>query len=283
MATLPDRTMAPLELGWKPEDLPPFPAIALQALRLTSGTDASLLELCDLIRFDPAFSTEVLRIANSPLVAFSKNITSVVQASMLLGFRRLRSVVVTLALKSYLKDTYSPLLQSCWRHSVACAMIAQRAARLCAFDADFAYTAGIMHDIGRVAMASVLPERYARVASMLATRPTDVLHTERILLGVDHCRAGLSLANVWGLPEAFLETISSHHDLASCTWGAPSLLGPSCLLADSLGFSITRFRALPGYLDVLAHFPELARNGLPALGQELIIEIKNKIEVIEGA
>lgn len=58
-----------------------------------SGTDRSLIDLCNLIRSDPAFSVAVLRIANFPLVAFSKNVTSVLQASMPLGFQRLRSIV----------------------------------------------------------------------------------------------------------------------------------------------------------------------------------------------
>lgn len=274
--------MAPLELGWKPEDLPPFPAIAVRALHLISGTDTSLLELCDLIRSDPAFSTAVLRIANSPLVAFSKNITSVVQASMLLGFRRLKSVVVTLALKAYLKNSYSPLLQSCWRHSVATAIIAERAARLCALDKDFAYTAGVMHDIGRVAMASFLRETYAKALEKPANQPYDVLTIERQIFGIDHCQAGQSLANVWGLPVAFHSTIASHHELASRDWGAPSLLGPSCLMADSLGFSVVPYRATQGYSDVLAHFLEPARHGLPAFDGDLVAEIKNEIDVIES-
>ncbi|MGB9233035.1 MAG: HDOD domain-containing protein [Terriglobales bacterium] len=99
--------------AWQPEDVPPFPAVALKALNLMAGTDTSLLELCNLIRPDVAFSTEVLRIANSPLVAFSKDITNVLQASMLLGFRRLRSVVITVGLRTYLAQTFTPLLQSC--------------------------------------------------------------------------------------------------------------------------------------------------------------------------
>src|ERR1035441_8482495 len=158
MAASPSEAMARRELDWRPEDLPPFPAVALKALNLMAGTDTSLLELCNLIRSDPAFSTAVLRIANSPLVAFSKNITSMLQASMLLGFQRLKSVVITVGLKAYLKEPFTPLLQSCWRHSVACAIVAEHAASWSGFDKDFAYTAGIMHDIGRVAMASVRSE-----------------------------------------------------------------------------------------------------------------------------
>jgi len=193
MATLPSKALVLAESAWQPDKLPPFPAVALKALNLMAGTDSSLLDLCNLIRSDPAFSTAVLRIANSPLVAFSKNITSVLQAAMLLGFRRLKSVVITVGLKAYLKDPFTPVLQSCWRHSVACAAIAERTAKWSALDKDFAYTAGVMHDIGRIAMAAAQPNTFARVIAERADQPHDLLQRERELYGVDHCQAGRSL------------------------------------------------------------------------------------------
>ena len=129
LATGTSKAVEPTEMRWDPDRLPPFPAIALKALNLMAGPDTSLHKLCDLIRSDPAFSTAILRIANSPLVGFSKDITSVLQASMLLGFRRLKSVAITVGLKAYLERSCSPILKSCWRHSVACAIVAERSAK----------------------------------------------------------------------------------------------------------------------------------------------------------
>ena len=119
MATSSSTAVQPVIMAWQPDKLPPFPAVALKALNLSAGTDTSLLELCNLIRSDPAFSAAILKIANSPLVAFSKAITSIMQASMLLGFQRLRGVVITVGLKAYLQKAFTPPLQSCWRHCVA--------------------------------------------------------------------------------------------------------------------------------------------------------------------
>ena len=282
MAVSPSKAVAPIELAWKLDALPPFPAVALKALKLMAGTDTSLLDLCNLIRSDPAFSTAVLRIANSPLVAFSMNITSVLQASMLLGFQRLRSVVITVGLKAYLKDPFSPLLQSCWRHSVACAMFAERTASWSGFDKDFAYTAGIMHDIGRVAMAAAMPQLYARVIETGADQPRDLLRTEWELFGIDHCQAGRSLVTTWNLPEALLEVASFHHNPTTGAQGAASLLRPSCLLADSLGFGVVHYRAPRSYRDIVSEFPEFARNHFPANAEDLASEVCNEIKVIES-
>src|SRR5205085_7005580 len=113
----------PLEFRPVLENFPPFPLVALRVMKVLSGTDSSLREICDLIRTDPVFTAEILRLANSPLIAFSKEITSVLQASMLLGVRRLRRLVMTVGLRSYMDRSVSKALKGCWRHSVATAII----------------------------------------------------------------------------------------------------------------------------------------------------------------
>jgi putative nucleotidyltransferase with HDIG domain len=283
LATETSKALKATELLWDPDRIPPFPAIALKALNLMSGTDTSLLELCNLIRSDVAFSTEVLKIANSPLVAFSKNVTSVLQAAMLLGFQRMRSVVITLGLKAYLEGSFTPLIHSCWQHSVACATIAERSAKWRFMDKDFAYTAGILHDIGRMALATVMPEAYARVIERGAEQPRDVLQSERELCGIDHCEAGRSLMTAWNLPETFLAITACHHDAEAHTSGTASLVPPSCELADSLGFAVIRCRSGRSYAEILAAFPEPGRNRFPADAKELASEIANEIQSIESA
>lgn len=280
MATSPARALPTAE-AWRPEELPPFPAIALKALNLIAGRDTSLLELCELIRPDPAFSTAILTIANSPLVAFSRNITSVVQASMLLGFRRLKSVVITVGLKAYLKGPAAPLVESCWQHSVACAMIAERVATESHLDRDFAYTAGIMHDIGRAAMVTAVPKLYAGVIENEADDPGDLLPREREILGVDHCEAGATLVKLWSLPGAFLEITSGHHDGAPPA-GMTSVIASSCRMADALGFGMTNYRAGRSYEEILSTFPDAARKSFPGEPQELVAEIADEIRLIEA-
>ena len=282
MATSPSKALA-TEPRWQPESLPPFPAVAVKALNLMAGTETSLLDLCNLVRSDAAFSTEILRIANSPLVAFSKNITSVLQASMLLGFRRLRSVVITVGLKAYLAEPFAGPLQACWRHSVACAIIAERAAKASSFDKESAYTGGIMHDIGRVALVASMAKVYEQVVERGADEPRDLLRVERELCGLDHCRAGRVLVTAWGLPEAFLEITSHHHDTERGSRGAASVLPASCRLADELGFGVVRYRNSCSYADILAAFPEPAKNSFPADGKQLAQEIGNRIRLIESA
>jgi putative nucleotidyltransferase with HDIG domain len=265
------------------ENLPPFPLVALSVLSVLSGTDSSLKEICDLIRVDPVFAAEILRIANSPLVAFSKEITSVLQASMLLGFRRLRRLVTTVGLRSYMDKSFTRALQACWRHSVATAMIAERIARWNSIDRDFAYTAGILHDVGRVALANINPQIYAELVDRMTAAPwCDVLRSERESFGIDHCCAGRLLVMKWGLPEEFIEITSRHHEPLTHREDATEVVRLSCGLADALGFAAVAHSSICTFDEALARFPESVRKHFPA-NEDLTSEIANEIRVIEAA
>jgi putative nucleotidyltransferase with HDIG domain len=285
MASSPSRALDLVIPAWRPELLPLFPAIALNALTLMSGRDTSLPALCSLVRSDPAFSNAILKIANSPLVAFSRNITSVMQASMVLGFRRLKCVVITVGLKSYLQGSSSLLMRSCWQHSVACGMIAERAAAGSGLDREFAYTAGIMHDIGRAAMVAAAPQAYARVTEEEVDEPGKLLPRERELFGLDHCEAGAALVKTWNLPRAFLEITACHHDPLHQDGSVPprgsaSLIAPSCRLADALGFGLAKYPALR-YAEVVSTFPNAARLALPRDAEVFVAEIAEEIRAME--
>lgn len=279
-----DKTEATtLQEQWRLNKIPPFPAIALRALNIMTGRDTSLQDLDDLIRSDPAFSSGVLRMANSPLVGFPRRITSVLQASMLLGFRRLKSVVITIGLKSYLEEVHTPLLQSCWRHCLACAVVAEEAATNADIDKNFAYTAGILHDIGRVAMAASMPRSYARVLGTEILGEEDLLQVEREICGIDHCEAGLRLVEAWELPPAFLEIISGHHHSQDASPTVTSVVRSSCRLADSLGYPERKDRTSHSYAEVLAELPESLRRVFPADGRKLASRVKKEIRMIESA
>jgi putative nucleotidyltransferase with HDIG domain len=286
MATLtvsPSRRAETFEILPALDILPPFPLVALRALNVLSGTDTSLRELCEVIRPDPVFAAEVLRIANSPLVAFSKEITSVVQASMLLGFRRLRRLVVTLGYRSYMDKSFTQAQQACWRHSFASAMVAERIARWNSIDRDFAYTAGILHDIGRVALATINPKIYADLIERVTASPScDVLKCERESFGIDHCWAGRLLVTAWKLPEEFIEITSRHHESLTHQENATEVVRLSCMLADALGFAAAPHGSIRSYEEVLAEFPESVRKHFPG-NEELASEIAKEITVIEAS
>jgi len=272
-----ERTQLPSLLN----DLPPFPVVAIKALQLVSNEKAPMRELSELIRTDAALSGEILRIANSALYGLRIEVESALTAMVLLGLDRIKSVVVTSALRHYIgKSLDAPWMRICWRHSLATALLAKELARGTATSEDVAYTAGILHDIGRLALAMSFPTRYSEF--ILNPEPTSLalLEAERELFGIDHCQAGEILMTRWKLPENLIVAAAHHHDLPR--GNDPSLLTMvryGCRLADVLGFEVVRGNNRVTYEDLRAEIPPPSK--LPSDPQDLSFRIATKINSIE--
>jgi len=131
--------------------------------------------------------------------------------------------------------------QDCWRHSRATAIAARWLAPFYRINPEQAYTAGLMHDIGRLGMLSAFPE-YPDLLSSAVGSNQDLLDQEGCSFSTNHCEAGLFLTRIWGLPEEFWDTASQHHaPLTGEIGDRTDLVRLSCLFAQSLGF-----KAAPG-------------------------------------
>jgi HD-like signal output (HDOD) protein len=240
--------------------LPAFPSVSMKALQLLSNSDTRLLELHEALSADPSFSSEILRIANSPLYPVASQVKSLTQASMLLGFERLKGIAVSLGVRSYITDLlHVPVFRACWRHSLACALIAEEATAHQPIGYD-AYTAGILHDIGRIALAAILPGPYASLLENVEDSAA-TLEQERDLFGIDHCEAGRRLVLAWRLPQELEIVTSQHHRNLSEGNGFDllSVVHYSCRIADTLGFHASRRANVPRYEELLQEIPLSAR------------------------
>lgn len=263
-------------------ELPPFPAVAIKALRVIARSDSRLRELHDLIRADQAFSSEILRLVNSPLFPFPTVITNTLQATMLLGFERVQALAVTIGIRAFLRDSLEiPALCACWRHSLASAIVAERLSRVILADKDTLYTAGIMHDIGRLALAVCRRQDYAEFLRNTAQEPCDVLARERELFGVDHCEAGKIVVSAWNLPADFGVIAARHHQPLRGNFDALSVIHLSCALADALGYRVAHSLDSPSYSELRTQLPEPHRSDLPEDPVELMATIHSQVQVLE--
>jgi HD-like signal output (HDOD) protein len=224
---------------WALESLPPFPPIAVRLLRLVNQESISFAEVARLIQADASFSTEVLRLANSALCALRHPVASILQALTVLGTDRLKGVVLTVALRDYVSGAgHHACLRACWRHNLACALLGEWLSETCWIDKGVGYTAGMVHDIGRLALVAGHADEYAHLLEQDLT-VLQMLAAEKECFGLDHCQAGEWLARDWQLPDALLEGIRSHHDEAGPA--GPDVLNItriSCRLAGEAGFGV---------------------------------------------
>src|ERR1035441_8323887 len=183
---------------------PQFPAIATKVLRVLSHDDANVREISDFIRADAALAAGLLRTANSALYAFPAPIISIQNALMMLGFEEVRRFVLTFSTQNFFQTSMRlDLLRGMWRHSLACAWISEDLSAACSLPqgrGDPAYTAGLLHDIGRLGLFVLHPREYAAMISGPADGRS-LPEREREALGIDHCEAGGWLARRWDLPE----------------------------------------------------------------------------------
>jgi putative nucleotidyltransferase with HDIG domain len=239
--------------------------------------------LAGLIRTDIAFSSEILTLANSALFGFRTEITSILQATVLLGLERVKAIALTVGLRSYLTDSLQiPALLACWRHSLACALISEELATPNFVERDVAYVSGLMHDIGRLALTVVEPLKYSNLLLEAEEKPVNILERERELFGADHCEAGRWLAQQWNLPKDLVEVISRHHaPPKSNEFDMVALVRMACTLADCIGFSAAPpLRALK-FQDILRGMPSSALKRFALDQQQLTFKVAMKINSVQ--
>jgi HD-like signal output (HDOD) protein len=274
------------DLPWSHLHLPPFPQIAMRVLQLAGSENIQLHELSELISSDPAFASEVLTIANSLLYGPRYPVTSIQQAIAVLGANHLQGMCVTVGVRAYLDGALSrPSMRAVWRHNLACGMIAELLASSGFIDKHSAYTCGVIHDIGRLALAVIRPREYAVLLGIQSGPPTGILEGERELFGVDHCQAGRLLIADWNLPADFESIVSEHHSprQGNTSWDMDALINISCRLADAAGYAaFSRCDTTP-YEQLLDELPARVRSRFHADLESLIVEVRGKIEALEHA
>jgi putative nucleotidyltransferase with HDIG domain len=262
--------------------LQPFPPVAARLMSLVSSDDVLFRRIADLIRSDTAFSAEVLKLANSPLMGCQRKVYSILHAVALLGLDRLKSLVMMVALRNFLSTTLQvPVLLRCWRHSLATAFIAEEIASACWIDKDQGYTAGLLHDMGRLVMLATYPDDYARMLEIVDANDCDLLECERGMFEMDHCEIGRWLAEEWSFPPELMEIAGGHHQpSAEGRFGLFGVVQVSCRLADTLGFQSAGAAPLVSLEDIRQELPEAAwPRLLPE--SEWLMHIAGKINALE--
>jgi putative nucleotidyltransferase with HDIG domain len=219
-------------------NLPLFNTVALRILGISLDSNSAFEETETLFKADPALAAELLQLANSAEFGLRARVGTIRHALAILGMERIRSLVVTIAMHLYMRqgprDSHT---QAVWAHSFATAVIAEEIARVARQPETYHYTAGLMHDVGRLGLLMASTEKYSRLFSVPFLDVAEANAVENGVLGFDHCESGAVLAQNWGLPEDLQKCIRHHHS------GSPedgdSVLGSTqmaCRMADALGF-----------------------------------------------
>jgi putative nucleotidyltransferase with HDIG domain len=261
LETEPVQEAAVKRAPWALDDLPPFPWVAKRLMATVSREDVDIHEVGKLIAAEPVFATRVLQLANSPLFALERQVRTISHAIILLGLDRVKAITFTRALEDFVTPALKiKALRACWQNCLATALLAEKLARAARMDADFAYVAGLLRDIGRLALLVKYPEPYSNLLAVSGEQQFDLMTTERELFDIDHCEAGSWLMQQLPFPPELAEIIAHHHEtLDYDTFQMLHLVQCADRLADALGFGVLTGVPLPSVESAIEHLPESAR------------------------
>ncbi|MBS1813176.1 MAG: HDOD domain-containing protein [Acidobacteria bacterium] len=194
--------------------IPSMPDLYAQMIKEMQAPEPSIKKISEIMQQDIGMTVKVLQITNSAFFGLRRNITDVSEAASLLGLDILTSLVLSVGIFSQLQgekqlDVVDPL----WEHSLAIGnrakAIASSATPHLAVDA---FTAGLLHDIGRLVIAVKLPNEYEAIQARVKTGQSTQAEAEEEILGARSSAIGAYLLELWGLPGSIIEAVAFLHN-----------------------------------------------------------------------
>jgi putative nucleotidyltransferase with HDIG domain len=216
--------MKPEDLKARVRELPALPQVLTDLLLALQRDDVAVEQLALKIAHDQALTAKTLRLANCSFYGVAGRVGSIRDAINVLGLRTLSGALTAAALAGRFARPQCPGFDfdAYWRHSIAAALCARSLAQSLLLDESAAFTAALLHDIGRLALASSFPDELAGALRHRDERDCQLLDAERAVLGTDHCELGALIAEQWHFTAPVVEAIRGHH--APPAQGTPSLV-----------------------------------------------------------
>ncbi len=196
----------------------PIPMVITRILRSLDEPGSSAGYISEIIGLDQALAANVLQAANSAFLGYGPSCATLKEAVMRLGYKRIRTLVLAVAASRGMDQTlagYNMAAGDMWSHSVATAVAAQWFARAINYpEPEEAYSAGLLHDIGKIVLNKFAEEEYRWVFNSRKKQSDTFWETERKAFGVDHAYIGSLMAQKWTFPMVLINSIQFHHDPA---------------------------------------------------------------------
>lgn len=223
------------------QNLPPAPRVLPELLALLNHPDSDSRRVVNLIQVDPSLTAQVLRASNSVFYAGATPTLDLREAVSRLGFSTIGQIVAAATGSRALgrsQKGYGLDEGELWQHSVTSAVAAQVIAKDCGLDQSVAFTAALLHDLGKVVLSGALEQRYEDLVSSVEQQQQSLVEAEQGLLGVNHAEVGGRLLARWKFPAPLVTAVWFHHQPKSA---APHGKLASCVyLANMIAYFLGR-------------------------------------------
>ena len=192
--------------------LPPLPGSVIKISALLQNVTASPRDIADAIGCDPMLAARILRLANSPVYARNRTVTTLSQAVIAVGNKAIyEMVMIGATTDAFGKEIFnSKIGRANWEHSIATAIVARELCELLKMrGTEEAFVCGLLHDIGKILLLRGDGKFYAELHE--STELSELPEKEKEIYGFDHAQLGALVAHRWGLPEPLCHMILNHH------------------------------------------------------------------------
>ncbi len=192
--------------------LPTLPAVLTRIVATTADPDSSVLELGRHVASDQSLAATLLKLVNSAYYGHYRQVDTITTAIVMLGFQEVRNITLaTTAFRTFAQGHPDFDRAQLWRHSLATAIASEMLAKKAKVTTG-GFVAGLLHDIGKVALDVVHPRLFRDAAHLAHEQGRFIRETELEVLGITHAQAGGILAERWELPAAVVDAVRFHHD-----------------------------------------------------------------------
>jgi putative nucleotidyltransferase with HDIG domain len=204
------------ELVGRIRTFPTIPSLYVEVANALKNPNATTEDIGAIIGQDMAMTTKLVQVLNSAFYGLPRTITDPTEAVGILGFETVKSLIMTVKLLSQY-DKVKPVyfsIDTIWRHSTNVAHTAKALARMETGDAEcsgHAYTAGLMHDLGKVILAANFDEQYHKAHTVAREEKRPLWEVEKEILGASHGEIGAYLLGLWGLSSEVVKVAALHH------------------------------------------------------------------------
>jgi len=198
---------------------PGMPATSAKLLKILKNPDSSAAQVEEILKYDPGLTANILKLTNSAYFGIPSKVSSVKQAVVLLGWKRLLQLVMTMCMSTVMKKPlpgYDLPHGELWRHSVAVSVAAELVVKALKIPgADEVFTAALLHDIGKLILGGFVQDDLHRIEEMVAKGIAFEV-AEFIVLGTDHAQIGARVLEKWSFPADLVNAVNWHHDPETC-------------------------------------------------------------------
>lgn len=269
------------------DDLPTLPSVVTQIIQLVEDPETSAADMNEVISQDPALTAKVLKLVNSAFYGFSRQISTVREAVVILGFNRVKSLALSASVFEVFQgpgtDEFDRV--GLWEHSVATGVSGEIVGKRMEYpNPEEILVGGILHNIGKIVIDLYFHDELQDIFDYIRDRNSSMLEAEKVILGVGHPEIGAWLADEWDLPDRLITGIRHYpqptkapEDLREL----PMLIHVGDVFARTKDMGWTGDEVIPPFEEEVMEQLDLEKSDIPSILEELESEMDDAEVLLE--